>query len=120
MQQSKDKEEAKNAGKELVAASDKMTDAEQSTPATPSNPKPSPGQTLQVATALHAQLFYKQYFSGANSPSGAQTDGMRQLSNICTQLSTPGSDVQCWLKFQRVCVSCDTLCGSDLWPSVRF
>lgn len=90
--QNKDKDEAKNAGKEAPAASDKPTEADP-TPAAPSSPKLAPTQTLQVVTALHAQQFYKQYFSGANSPSGTQTDGMRQLSSICAQLSSPGKSL---------------------------
>ena len=94
--QNKDKDEAKNASKEAPAASDKPTEANP-TPVAPSSPKLAPTQTLQVVTALHAQQFYKQYFSGANSPS-TQTDGMRQLSSICAQLSLPGKSLYHWVR----------------------
>ena len=90
--QNKEKEEAK-ANKEAKTAADSSTQAggAPSSPAPSSpTPKPSPTQTLQTATAQRAQRFQKQYFSGSSSCSGAQTDGMRQLSSICSQLASPG------------------------------
>ena len=90
--QNKEKEEAK-ANKEAKAAADSSTQASDApalaAPSSPT-PKPSPTQTLQTATAQRAQRFQKQYFSGSSSCSGAQTDGMRQLSSICSQLASPG------------------------------
>lgn len=90
--QNKEKDEAK-ANKEAKAAADSSTQAsDEPASAAPSSPtpKPSPTQALQTATAQRAQRFQKQYFSGSSSCSGAQTDGMRQLSSICSQLASPG------------------------------
>ena len=90
--QNKEKEEAK-ANKDTKAALDSSTQAADApTSASPSSPtpKPSPTQALQTATAQRAQRFQKQYFTGSSSCSGAQTDGMRQLSSICSQLASPG------------------------------
>ena len=90
--QNKEKEEAK-ANKDTKAALDSSTQAADApTSASPSSPtpKPSPTQALQTATAQRAQRFEKQYFIGSSSCSGAQTDGMRQLSSICSQLASPG------------------------------
>ena len=84
--QNKDKEETK-ANKESKAASDAPTPEKEA--ASPVH-KPSATQSLQAATAQRAQSFLKQYFNSASSSSGAQTDGMRQLSSICEDLSTSG------------------------------
>ncbi|KAL3152604.1 hypothetical protein ABBQ32_001622 [Trebouxia sp. C0010 RCD-2024] len=78
--------EAKAAGKSSTQAADLPSSA---APASPT-PKPSPAQALQTATAQRAQRFQKQYFSGSSSCSGAQTEGMRQLTSICSQLASPG------------------------------
>ncbi len=89
--QNKEKEDTK-ANKEAKPAADASapeTDAPSAAAPSPTT-KPNPSQTLQVATAQRAQRFQKQYFSGANSSSGAQTDGMRRLSSICSELTTPG------------------------------
>lgn len=89
MLQNKEKEEAKanKEGKADVSA----PEADTCPVAAPtSSHKPTRGQSLQVATAQRAQSFQKQYFSGSNSSSGAQTEGMRQLSSICSELTTPG------------------------------
>ena len=88
--QNKEKEEAK-ASKEAKAAADSSTQAaEASASAAPTSPKPTPAQALQTATAQRAQRFQKQYFSSSSSCSGAQTDGLRQLRSICSQLASPG------------------------------
>ena len=92
--QNKEKEEAK-ASKEAKAAADPSTQAADApasaAPSSPTpTPKPSPTQALQAATAQRAQRFQKQYFDGSSSCLGAQTDGMRQLRSICSQLASPG------------------------------
>ena len=90
--QNKEKEEAK-ANKDTKSAADSAPQAADATPSTAPGsptPKPDPAQALRTATAQRAQRFQKQYFTGGSSSSGAQTDGMRQLSSICSQLATPG------------------------------
>ena len=90
--QNKDKEEAK-ANKDPKSAADSSSPAADAAPSgAPGSPTPkhNPAQALQTATAQRAQCFHKQYFSASSSSSGAQTDGMRQLSSICSQLATPG------------------------------
>ena len=89
--QNKEKEDAKVC-KETNPASETSAPATESPSAAAPNasPKPSPVQTLQAATAQRAQRFQQKYLSGANSSSGAQTDGMRQLSSICSELTTRG------------------------------
>lgn len=99
--QNKDKEEVKGSGKDSTAASDKSTEDE---PASAGRPGPPPKPSLQMATAVQAQQFHKQYFSGSNSCGGAQTDGMRQLSTICAQLSTPG--MPSWPLFVTMAHTC--------------
>jgi len=86
--QNKEKEEAKANKEGKPEGSILETD----TPSAAANasPKPNPSQSLQVATAQRAQRFQKKYFSGNSSSSGVQTDGMRQLSSICSDLTAPG------------------------------
>ena len=86
--QNKEKEEAKANKEGKPEASTLETD----TPSAAANaaPKPNPSQSLQVATAQRAQRFQKKHFSGNSSSSGVQTDGMRQLSSICSDLTAPG------------------------------
>lgn len=86
--QNKEKEEAKanKAGKPEAS----ILEADTPSAAAGASPKPNPSQTLQVATAQRAQRFQKKYFGGNSSSSGVQTDGMRQLSSICSDLTAPG------------------------------